>query len=108
MAAFPKDFAYWKPVETGPSDTETIERLAPESRVHPPLARFRDAVAPEVAAEREGRSVPDVGEILDAVPEDTRSLLIETFGSPLSPLDPKLPSGSLGSEGVSESFGCPL
>ena len=61
MTAFPKDFAYWKPLETGPSDTETVERLVPEARVHPPLARFRDAVAPEVAAEREGRSVPEVG-----------------------------------------------
>ncbi len=90
MTAFPKDFAYWKPVETGPSDTETVERLVPEARVHPPLARFRDAVAPEVAAEREGRSVPAVGEILGAVPEDTRSLLIETFGSPLSPLRPNV------------------
>ena len=88
MAAFPEDYAYWKPVETGPSDTETVERLVPDARVHRPLARFRDAVAPEVAAEREGRSVPEVGEILDAVPEDTRSLLLETFGSPLSPLRP--------------------
>ena len=88
MAAFPEDYAYWKPVETGPSDTETVERLVPDARVHTPLARFRDAVAPEVAAEREGRSVPEISEILDAVPEDTRSLLIETFGSALSPLRP--------------------
>ena len=88
MAAFPEDYAYWKPVETGPSDTETVARLVPDARVHTPLAGFRDAVAPEVAAEREGRSVPEVSEILNAVPADTRSLLIETFGSPLSPLRP--------------------
>ena len=90
MAAFSGDFAYWKPVETGPSDTETIKRLVPKARVHAPLTRFRDAVAPEVAAKREGRAVPEVGEILDALPEDTRSLLIETFGSPLSPLRPNV------------------
>ncbi|HEX4589475.1 MAG TPA: dethiobiotin synthase, partial [Gemmataceae bacterium] len=76
--------AYWKPVETGPSDSETVRRLVPDAKVHPPLARFRDAVAPELAAQREGRVVPTVAEIVAAVPPSP--VVIETFGSPLSPL----------------------
>jgi adenosylmethionine-8-amino-7-oxononanoate aminotransferase len=84
LTLFSDRFAYWKPVETGPSDTETIRRLVPGARIHPPLARFRDPVAPELAAAREGRNVPGIAEIVAAVPESP--LVIETFGASLSPL----------------------
>ena len=29
LAAFSDQYAYWKPVETGPSDTELVRRLVP-------------------------------------------------------------------------------
>jgi adenosylmethionine-8-amino-7-oxononanoate aminotransferase len=89
LAAFGDEYEYWKPVETGESDSESVGRLVPGARVQPPLARYRDAVAPGLAARREGRAVPTAVEIAAARPEllsPNRRLLIETFGSPLSPL----------------------
>jgi adenosylmethionine-8-amino-7-oxononanoate aminotransferase len=79
-------FAYWKPVETGESDTDRIRRLVPNATVFEPLARFQEPVAPVLAAKREGRPVPGIDAILAAVPKANQPLLIETFGGPLSPL----------------------
>ena len=68
LAAFPDRFEYWKPVETGDSDTELIRRLVPGAHSHNPLARFGEAVAPLLAARHEGSRVPAVAEI-EAPPE---------------------------------------
>ncbi len=86
LAAFPSQFAYWKPVETGESDTEKIRSLVPGATIFEPLARFSEPVAPALAARREGRVMPGVAEILAAIPTTELPLLIETFGGPLSPL----------------------
>jgi adenosylmethionine-8-amino-7-oxononanoate aminotransferase len=86
LTAFANQFEYWKPVETGDSDTEKVRKLVPNATVHEPLARFREPVAPCLAARREGKTMPGVREILAAKPTATRPLLIETFGGPLSPL----------------------
>lgn len=86
MSAFAKDFAYWKPLETGASDTESIRRLVPGATTHAPLAYYEEPVAPPLAAQRAGQPIPAVAEIVAARPESPRPLLIETFGSPLSPL----------------------
>jgi adenosylmethionine-8-amino-7-oxononanoate transaminase/dethiobiotin synthase len=85
LAAFAADFAYWKPVETGESDAETIRRLVPGATVFDPLVRFRAPVAPVLAAAREGRTMPVVADVVAAVPVSPRPLVVETFGSPLSP-----------------------
>lgn len=77
---------YWKPVETGDSDSAKVRRLVPHTTVHEPLARFRDPVAPALAARREGRAMPGTADILAARPRTDAPLLIETFGGPLSPL----------------------
>jgi adenosylmethionine-8-amino-7-oxononanoate aminotransferase len=87
LSAFREQFAYWKPVETGPSDTELSRRLVPGATVHEPLARLTESVAPPLAARREGRSIPAAIEIVAAKPPSHRPLLIETFGGPLSPLN---------------------
>jgi adenosylmethionine-8-amino-7-oxononanoate aminotransferase len=90
LANFPNQFEYWKPVETGDSDSERVRRLVPGVVVHPPLARFEAPVAPPLAARQEGRAVPLAHEIAAARPKVTtpgRYLLIETFGSPFSPLN---------------------
>ncbi len=90
MAAFSAQYEYWKPVETGDSDTELLRRLVPGAHVHPPLLRLHHAVAPLLAARMEGAVVPLAYEILAARPDPfnpDRQLLIETFGSPLSPLN---------------------
>jgi adenosylmethionine-8-amino-7-oxononanoate aminotransferase len=86
LAAFPDRYAYWKPVETGESDAETVRRLVPAVTVFPPLARFHSPVAPVLAAAHEGRPMPGVAEILAAVPDSRLPVVVETFGSPLSPL----------------------
>jgi adenosylmethionine-8-amino-7-oxononanoate aminotransferase len=90
LAAFPDVFEYWKPIETGDPDSERVRRLVPGAVVHPPLARFQAPVAPPLAARQEGRTIPLAHEIVAARPRPTtasRRLLIETFGSPFSPLN---------------------
>jgi adenosylmethionine-8-amino-7-oxononanoate aminotransferase len=91
LAAFADRYAYWKPVETGESDTEKVRKLVPAGRVLDPLARFRDPVAPALAARREGRPMPGVADIRAAVPVSDRPLLVETFGGPFSPLTEDTP-----------------
>src|SRR5947208_1033008 len=89
LAAFADRYEYWKLIESGDSDTERLHRLVPEATVHPPLLHFREAVAPLLAARNEGRDVPAASTIAAAKPTACtpgRHLLIETFGSPLSPL----------------------
>lgn len=85
LSAFAEQNSYWKPVETGDSDTATICELVPGATVFAPLARFRAPVAPVLAAAREGRAMPSVAEVLAARPASLRPLVVETFGGPLSP-----------------------
>jgi adenosylmethionine-8-amino-7-oxononanoate aminotransferase len=89
LAAFPNDYEYWKPVESGDSDTEQLRRLVPTATVHDPLRRFRHALAPLLAARLEGGDIPPAAALAAARPVPGgpgRHLLVETFGSPLSPL----------------------
>jgi adenosylmethionine-8-amino-7-oxononanoate transaminase/dethiobiotin synthase len=87
MTALADQFAYWKPVETGDSDTELVRRLVPAAIVLPPAARFAEPVAPPLAARRAGRVVPPAAEIVRQRPRHDRPILVETFGGPLSPLN---------------------
>jgi len=86
LAAFTPEFSYWKPVETGDSDTEKVRRLVPGVRTYEPVARFAEAVAPPLAARREGRTIPSARQIAAQAPPEPQ-LLVETFGSALSPLN---------------------
>lgn len=86
LTAFADQFDYWKPVETGDPDSLRVRRLVPGATVHEPLARFREPVAPILAARRDGKHMPGIAEIIAAIPTTAKSLLIETFGGPLSPL----------------------
>ncbi len=84
LAAYCEEYAYWKPLETGPSDTERLRAL-PGVRVHPPIARFEEPVAPPLAAARVGQSISSADDMIKSLPPGR--LLIETFGSPFSPLN---------------------
>jgi len=86
LTAFADRFEYWKPVETGDPDSLRLRGLVPTAIVHEPLSRFREPVAPALAAKREGRIMPGAAEIRAARPDTSKPLLIETFGSPFSPL----------------------
>jgi adenosylmethionine-8-amino-7-oxononanoate transaminase len=89
MSAFGDSYEYWKPVETGPSDSESLRTLVPQAMVHPPRQRFDAPVAPQLAAEQQGKQVLGVSQLAAArpTPGPGRRLLIETFGSPFSPLN---------------------
>ncbi len=90
LAVLADDYEYWKPLETGDSDSQRVHRCVPGAHVHPPLAQFKHAVAPLLAARLEARTVPPAAAIAEARPGTTaagRHLLIETFGSLLSPLN---------------------
>jgi adenosylmethionine---8-amino-7-oxononanoate aminotransferase len=84
LARFGDRYAYWKPVETGPSDSDSIAHLVPGVVVHAPHQRFVDPVAPPLAARRQGTRVDAPAAIIANRPAGR--LLIETFGSPFSPL----------------------
>ena len=85
MAAFADRFAYWKPVETGDSDTEKVRQLVPGATVFDPVARFIEPVAPPLAAKRAGRAMPTPKDVAERKPVSSLPLVIETFGSPMSP-----------------------
>jgi adenosylmethionine-8-amino-7-oxononanoate aminotransferase len=86
LARFQGRYAAWKPVETGPSDSETCARLVPGVYIHSPVARFTAPLAPPLAARREGRTVPSARDLAAARPIGG-PLLIETFGGPFAPLN---------------------
>ncbi len=88
LALFADRFDYWKPVETGTSDTQTVCALLPAAPVHAPACRYAQPLAPPLAARAQGAHVPDAMELLTRRPRPASGhLLIETFGSPLSPLN---------------------
>jgi adenosylmethionine-8-amino-7-oxononanoate aminotransferase len=89
LSTFADQYDYWKPVETGPSDTDKVRELVPAAVIHPPMRRLRQAVAPSLAARSEGTTIPSAADIAAArpTPRPGHELLIETFGSPLSPLN---------------------
>jgi len=89
LAAFADRYEYWKPVETGESDSERIARLVPGAVVHPSVRRFAAPLAPPLAARLSDDTVPDAATIAAARPQPRsgRGLLIETFGNPFSPLN---------------------
>jgi len=86
LAIFAERFDYWKPVETGPSDSQRIGAMT-AAVVHPPLRSFRRPVAPLLAAQEEGGDIPSAAEIATLRPKTDRALLIESFGGPFSPLN---------------------
>lgn len=87
LAAFAEAFAYWKPVETGPSDSRRLRALVPAAQVFPPVVSLSEPVAPPLAARRASVSLPSVDEVAARrpYPADSCFLLVETFGSPWSP-----------------------
>ncbi|MCS7270720.1 MAG: adenosylmethionine--8-amino-7-oxononanoate transaminase [Gemmataceae bacterium] len=83
---FSAKYSYWKPLETGPSDTAKVRQYVPQARVFDPLRHYEEAVAPLLASRRSGRPLPTLVDIHQAAPVCENTLLIETFGGPLSPL----------------------
>ena len=83
--------AYWKPVQaglSGPTDSETVRRLAAADRefILPETYRLKTLASPHLAAERDGISI-DVERLVD-VPATPRNapLIIEGAGGLMVPL----------------------
>src|SRR5436309_8905991 len=90
LAAFAERYEYWKPIGTGDSDSQRVRELVPAAEVHPALKHFAQAVAPPLAAELADDVIPSAKDIVAATPRlyhAGRHLLVETFGSPYSPLN---------------------
>lgn len=88
LQRFAAHYAYWKPLETGISDTAQVRRLVPQAHVYDPLRHYNEPVAPLLAARRSGIPLPSIQQILQSRPGfPQQALLIETFGGPLSPLN---------------------
>jgi adenosylmethionine-8-amino-7-oxononanoate aminotransferase len=90
LAAFADEFEYWKPIESGASDTKRVRKLVPHATVHEPVKHFEEAVAPSLAARRVHDAVPPAAVIAARRPRPTqpaRQLVVETFGGPFSPLN---------------------
>jgi len=88
LAAFADRYAYWKPLETGDSDSQRVRQTLSEVEVISPLASYAEPVAPLLAARMAGEMIPAAHVIAAVRPwPKQRSLLVETFGGPLSPLN---------------------
>jgi adenosylmethionine---8-amino-7-oxononanoate aminotransferase len=87
LTAFSGEFAYWKPVETGESDSARVRRLVPSTQVLEWVVRLSEPVAPPLAARRAGLTIPPASAVAAGRPTAALSCLIETFGGPLSPLN---------------------
>jgi adenosylmethionine-8-amino-7-oxononanoate aminotransferase len=90
LAAFVDQYEYWKPLESGESDTATVGRLVPTATVHRPLRSFAAPVAPLLAGRQDQTAIPPAQDIALARPRPSgggRYLLVETFGGPFSPLN---------------------
>src|SRR5262249_5947054 len=74
-------------LETGDADSKTVRQLVPAAKVLPALLSFSEPVAPLLAARNVRRQIPSAKEIAGQRPRTDNSLLIETFGSPFSPLN---------------------
>src|SRR5260370_42546368 len=89
LSAFADSYEYWKPIETGPSDTELVRRLGPEATVHPPRQRFEAPVAPPLAAKMRGERVLRLLQIARAPPAPSRPdrpRLHQPLGRPFFPV----------------------
>lgn len=84
--AFFREWGYFKPVETGDSDSQKLKALGhPNLRLHPPIARFGAPQAPHRAASEEGRCIPSLEAAVEAIPHE--ATLVEGFGGAFSPWD---------------------
>jgi adenosylmethionine---8-amino-7-oxononanoate aminotransferase len=86
IAAFADEYAYWKPLETGESDSATVRRLVPGANIHEPLRAFKQPVAPLLAGRLQDVAIPTASAIASVRPAFS-PLLVETFGGPFSPLN---------------------
>lgn len=71
---------YWKPVECGGSDSQTIRELI-GSRVHPPAYSFKAPLSPHAAARLENKEIGTI-----AIPATKKPLIIEGVGGIFVPL----------------------
>lgn len=78
---------YWKPIQSGPPDTERVRMLCPHASILDAVYEFEHPAAPDASARHAGVAEPELSRLLAAVPTETdRPLLVESLGGPLSPI----------------------
>ncbi|NGX61261.1 MAG: ATP-dependent dethiobiotin synthetase BioD 1 [Chlamydiae bacterium] len=82
---------YWKPIEAGGRDTETVQGWI-ECPIHPPAYRFQNPLSPHHAAALEGR---EIEEAYLQLPKTDSPLIVEGVGGILAPLRQDLLFGDL-------------
>lgn len=76
---------YWKPVQAGtPTDSDTVQALAPGITIHPEAHRLQTPASPHAAARAEGITITRDSFRL---PQTTKDLVIEGAGGCLVPLN---------------------
>jgi dethiobiotin synthetase/malonyl-CoA O-methyltransferase len=78
---------YWKPVQSGcltDSDTDTVRKINPSARFHPPAYLLKEPLSPHEAAVKDGVTIR-----LDAfaLPATDNLLVVEGAGGALVPLN---------------------
>jgi dethiobiotin synthase len=75
---------YWKPIQTGEKDSETIRKFSHQSTIHPENYHFHHAVSPHLAAQEEKIEIN-----LNTLncPLTSNPLVIEGAGGVLVPLN---------------------
>lgn len=76
--------AYWKPVECGESDTETIRQWLPQHKIYPPGYSFKTSASPHQASRIEECEI-DLKTLIP--PKTDLPLIIETAGGLLVPFN---------------------
>jgi dethiobiotin synthetase len=77
---------YWKPIQSGSSDTEIIKKLVDQSqhKIFQPVYHFKNPLSPHIAAKLENISI-DLEKITP--PKTDKTLVIEMAGGILVPLN---------------------
>jgi adenosylmethionine-8-amino-7-oxononanoate aminotransferase len=87
LTLFADRYAYWKPVETGAADSANVRHLVAAAQVHGSVVHLDEPVAPPLAGRFHQRPIPTARTLAGKKPPCDKALLIETFGSPFSPLN---------------------
>lgn len=75
---------YWKPIQTGEKDSETVKTFSPRSVIHPECYHFQRSVSPHLAAHEEGIEI-DFNKVNP--PPVENPLVIEGAGGVFVPLN---------------------
>ena len=82
-----KPWRYWKPIQSGPPDSERIQALCAIAEVSGAVYEFDHPAAPDVSAAQAGAAQPQLSKLVEARPPEAEGpWIVESLGGPLSPI----------------------